>query len=108
MLPLHVSSAAVTPFAVIGSTMAAASPAISQFGPATRPCMRQMNDVTDGAMAGTACNRLSKRGNRLSFSLKISSTVSPCWRPALIVSPVATYPTLMVLGLMGISHTHSM
>src|SRR3984885_11791562 len=100
-------SAAVTPFAVIGSTMAAASPAISQFTPATLPCMRQTKEVTDGEMVGIDCRRLSKRGNRPSFSLKISSTVCPSWRLPLMVSPVATYPTLMVSGLIGISHTHS-
>src|SRR5882757_9017370 len=41
-------NAAVTPFDVIGSTMAAASPATSQLGPAVRAKTRQRNDVVRG------------------------------------------------------------
>ena len=46
--------AAVTPLAVMGSTIDAASPAISQFGPATPPKARERKEVTLGSSSRAA------------------------------------------------------
>jgi hypothetical protein len=72
------------------------------------PCMRQTKDVTDGADRRNRLQQTRKAGKPAQLLSEDLFHRLPLLTPALIVSPVATYPTLMVLGLMGISHTHSM
>ena len=66
--------------------------------------------VTSGsAIASMALSRTrgSKRENFRSCLRNVSLRDSPASRLALITGPGATYPTLIVTGLIGISHIHS-
>src|ERR1700728_575938 len=100
-------SAAVTPFEVMGSTMDAPSPAISQFGPATPKWTPAWKEVMLVALKAPTRSSDSKRENFISCWRKMSSTEARCSRLALVAAPVVTYPTLTTLGLTGISQTQS-